>query len=83
MMLHAIYLPIRYGLELTQRTEIEDAAEVILGLEPLYIGIGGIVQVSRTDEPMRTDSPSSGAYDSSQVTRVVNMFEDDVQEIKN
>ena len=78
MVLHALYLAIRHRLELTQGTEIEDAAEVILRLQPCHIRIRGIVQVGRTQETMRTNSPSTGRRYTTQIASVVYMFEDDL-----
>ena len=79
MVLHAFYLAIRHRLELTQGTEIEDAAEVILRLQPRHIGIGSIVQMGSAQQTMRTDSPSTRRRYATQVTGVIYMFEDDFQ----
>lgn len=75
MMLHALYLAIGDGLGLAQRTEIEDAAELIFLFESPHVVIGSVVEVSRTDEPMGPDESSTCALHSAQVAGIVDMFE--------
>ena len=62
MMLYTVYLAIRHSFELTQRAEVEDAAEVIFTLQPRHIGIRGIMQVRRTQQTMRTYRASTGSH---------------------
>ena len=79
MMLHALYLAVRHGLELTQGTEVEDPAKVVLLFESCYVGIGRIMQVRRAYQPMRTDRPTTRRRYATQIAGVVYMFEDDFQ----
>jgi len=79
MMLYAFYLSIRDGLELTHRSEIEDAAEMIFLFEPLDVRIACIVQVRSAKQSMRTDGPSSGPGDTAKVAGIIYMIKNDFQ----
>ena len=69
------------GLELglAQRAEIEDAADTVLVLQALQVGIRCIMQMGRTQEAIRSYRASTGGRDASQVASVQYIIEDDIQ----
>ena len=69
------------GLELSlaQRAEVEDAANTVLVLQALQVGIRRIMQMGGAQEAMRTYRASTGGGDASQVASVEYIIKDNVQ----
>ena len=82
MVLRTGHRTVGLELSLAQRAEIEDAADTVLVLQALQIGIRRIMQMGGAQETMRTYRASTGGGDATQVASVQYIIKDNIQ-IKN
>lgn len=79
MMLCTGHRTVGLELGLAQRAEVEDAADTVLVLQALQIGIRRIMQMGGAQEAMRTYRASTGGGNASQVASVENIIEENIQ----